>query len=373
MVEYFQKLIYRGNATVDSCFPKIHSQCRMADNHVELNTVMNSCCETGERLLKTEAKGISRTAQKRCKETFLTQTMSRIIDRSVMDSFGMYLEKQEKQETPTETPVCTSTSDQFGRIHPHFVYHAQTDQIIAFNRKNEPQSPDAKSGTLPLEITLALKKLEPQIQQFDIYNEVLLRDSSRLRASPNYANSGSWYDYANVSWERSTNGVTQTYLLPARCLCFFRRVCPHTGDQEIEALIHTVDQASAGIIPGRTDTLLTRNYRMQFNCKGEPVTHVVPVASIDSAIRCFPHVPTKLLFNRESSGITHHLPRNHWSYIWLAVNDTLAESNSTTKLMKGKGKLISLCGSNWLESVRERYEAYLSASCPEARRFMTPT
>ena len=103
VVEYFQKLIYRGNSTVDSRFPKIHSQCRMGDNTVQLNTVMNFCCETGERLLKTEAKGISRTAQQRGDATFLTQTMSRVQDRSVLDCFALYLEEKASNVTLQNT------------------------------------------------------------------------------------------------------------------------------------------------------------------------------------------------------------------------------------------------------------------------------
>ena len=362
VVEYFQKLLYRGNATVDSRFPKIHSQCRMGDNIVELNTVMNSSCETGERLLKTEAKGVSRTAQKRGKETFLTQTMSRIIDRSIVDAFGTFLESREK---PIENPDVVA-SDQFGRIYPHFIYDVAADTTYAVNRKNEHKPPDVHSGSLESEITKALQKHEPQIQRFEIYNEVVLRDNSRLRASPNYAKSGSWYDYANVSWERETNGVVEEYLLPARCLCFFRRRCQETGVQEIAALIHTVDHMSAGNIPGRPDTLLTRNYRMQYNSKGAPVTHVVPIASIDSAICCFPHIPSKSIFNYQSPGISYLLPRNHWSYVWMAVNDCLSDSNSASKVAKRNGgKLVSLCGSHWLDSVRVRYQTYLNATSAE--------
>ena len=48
VIEYFQKLLYRGNNTVDSRFPKIHAQCRMSAHTEALNTVMNFCCETGE-------------------------------------------------------------------------------------------------------------------------------------------------------------------------------------------------------------------------------------------------------------------------------------------------------------------------------------
>ena len=105
--------------------------------------------------------------------------------------------------------------------------------------------------------------------------------------------------------------------------------------------------------------------KKQFNKKGEPITHVVPVASIDSAIRCFPHVPSKQLFDNSAPGITHLLPRNHWSYMWMAVNDCLRESNSVDKVARRKGKLISMCCGHWLESVRVRYEKYLNATCAD--------
>ena len=116
---------------------------------------------------------------------------------------------------------------------------------------------------------------------------------------------------------------------------------------------------------GRPDTLLTKHYCMQFNKNGEPVTHVVPVASIDSAIRCFPHSASKDLFDSRSPGVTYLLPRNHWSYMWLAMNDLLRESNSEDKLKQRKGKLISMCNAHWLDSVRAKYQMYLNAGCME--------
>jgi hypothetical protein len=89
---------------------------------------------------------------------------------------------------------------------------------------------------------------------------------------------------------------------------------------------------------------------------------LVPVASIDAAVRCFPHVATKELFDSNSPGITYLLPRNHWSYMWMAINDSLMECNSINKVAQRKGKLISLCSHNWLNSVRERYHKYLNAT-----------
>ena len=131
------------------------------------------------------------------------------------------------------------------------------------------------------------------------------------------------------------------------------------------ALVHTVDHLSVGKIPGRSDTLLTRHYRMQYDAKGKPVTHVVPVASIDSPVRCFAHVPSDRLFDYDSPGIMYVLPRNDWAYMWLALNEALMESNSNSRVKHRKGKLISLCSTQWLESVRQRYRKYLGATCIE--------
>lgn len=347
---------------MDSRFPKIHSQSRMADNTIALNTVMNFCCETGERLLKTEAKGISRTSQQRGDITFLTQTMSRLQDRSVLDSFALYIEEKENMEVPSLQPDCV---DQFGRTHPHYIFEVETRRIRALSRNNEPKQPDDESGVLDDQILDALKNQEPNMTHFEIYNEVILRDNNRLRASPNYAKSGPWYDYANVTWERTTNGVIETYLLPAKCLCFFRKICPVTRNEEVLALIHSVDPKSKGKVVGHIDTLLTTNYRMEFDNKGRPVTHVVPVASIDSPIRCFQHAPSTHVFNANSPGITYLLPRNHWAYMWMALNDELTESNSAEKIKQRKGKLNSLSSNLWLESVRVRYRRFLHATCSE--------
>jgi hypothetical protein len=346
VVEYFQKLIYRGNNTVDSRFPKIHSQCRMGESTKEMNTVMNFCCETGERLLKTEAKGISRTAQQRGDGTFITQTMSRLQEQTVLDCFAMYLQEKKNKTDSPGSEGC----DRFSRIHPHFMYDVDSDQIYALNRKNEPNTPNRQSGFIMGEIINALKQHEPLMKRFEIYNEVVLRDNSRLRASPNYSNSGPWYDYANISWEKITeNDTVDVYLLPAKCLCFFRKKCEVTGEEEIMALIHSVKQNSKGRSDGRLDTLLTRNYNMEFDNRGQPLTHVVPVASIDSSVRCIPHVPDKSLFNPDTPGIIYLLPRNHWAYMWMALNDALIESNSSHNIKQRKGKLVSMCNSQWLE------------------------
>lgn len=368
IVEYFQKLMYRGNATIDSRFPKIHSQCRMGENHIALNTVMNSTCETGERLLKTEAKGVSKTAQKRGMDTFLRQTMERIQDRFVLDGFAKHLDVCNEANELQQLDV--PPIDHFGRNAPHFLYDALKDKTWALDRKYKRKKPNVKTGSLSTVVTTALKELESHTKTFEIYNEVVLRDKSRVRASPNYNRTGPWYDYANITWEQEGNsGTIDAYQLPAKCLCFFRipdkeEQTTHREDS-IMALIHTVDEDSVGKVTGRTDSLLTRHFNMQFDKKGNPKMYIVPVASIDSAIRCFSHASSKSLFNPEAPGITYVLPRNQWAYMWMAFNDILEKYNTDDEMENRKHKLASLDKKLFLEAIRDRCDNLMKAKNEE--------
>lgn len=384
VVEYFLKLIYRGNNSVDSRFPKLHSQCRMAVNTFQLNTVMHVSCETGERLLKTEAKGISRTAQQRGQDSFLSQTMLRLQDRSISDSFAFYLENKNKEkvnnriESHEIDPTRENESsgiDRPGRIHPHFIYNNTTDSVVAVDRKNTRRPPDRQSGFLDVGVRQALRKHHPQVEVFQIYNEIVLRNDSRLRASPNHATTGPWYDFANVSWNEeiidpTTKEVvnTVTYLLPAKCLCFYTTTGTRTtttitteeGAIELMALVHSVDQKSKGKVPGRSDTLLTENYFMEYK-RGEPVTYVVPVAAMDHCIQCFPHSPTQETIIPKPIGILCLLPRNHWAYIWMAMNDILKDASHATDSSNEASELNPLCEQEFLQKVRDRYRIVVNA------------
>jgi len=93
LVAYFSRMIYRGDATVDSRTTKVHAQRRLGLNFRSLGNVMHGCCEVGERLLKTEAKKISRTAQQRGSATFERQTCSRILDRHLFDKMRVALDR----------------------------------------------------------------------------------------------------------------------------------------------------------------------------------------------------------------------------------------------------------------------------------------
>jgi len=369
VVEYFQKLLYRGNATIDSRFPKLHSQTRMADNILQLNSVMNFCCETGERLLKTEAKGISRTAQQRGDETFLKQTMARLQDRCMLDSFSNYLDQ--KIMIDKFVDISRHGQDCTGRIFPNFHLHVETDTLTTMDRFGKKRVPDKESGIVDVSILKELKRKYPNASEILIFNEVILRNNNRVRASPNYSQSGPWYDYANISWELDSNSCNtenesvKTYLLPAKCLCFFRvkyrEGDTRNDDGDILALIHSADAHSEGKVSGRVDTLLTRNFKLEFEKSNKnPKTDIVSVATIDNPICCYPHSCCDEILSPNSPPITYLLPRNHWAYMWMAMNQCIIESN-TPNLMRSRKGLNPLCDQKWLMKVRKTYEKYMNA------------
>jgi len=340
----------------------------MALNTIEMNTVMHFCCETGERLLKTEAKGISKTAQQRSGKTFVAQTMSRLQDRCLMDSFSLFLDEQERKHpvrnVGDECAASQGAVDRTARKFPHFIYHVEDDTLSAHDRFQNPKKPDKESGTIDPSILCELKKKHPQTKRFEIFNEVVLRNNCHVRASPNYAKMGAWYDYAIVAWE---NDDGSTSLIPAKCICFFRnKDCDGDNeDDELKALVHAVDEKTEGKVPGRFSTLLTTSFQMEFEVersgRKKPKTHVVSVASIDSPICCYPIAPNENALDPESLGITYLLPRNHWSYMWMATNQCLAESNTPRKISKRKG-YNPLSDSKWLKEVRETYQRYMEAT-----------
>jgi hypothetical protein len=201
-------------------------------------------------------------------------------------------------------------------------------------------NPDEKSGYLDPTIVTALLHSEPDMDTFEIWTEVRLRNDSLIRADPNYRKSGPWYDFVNVQWEN---------LLPARVLCFFNK--REGDDDEPQALVHGVDERSVGkLSKGFSNSILTTHYRMDY--LGEiPIIHSIPVASIDSAIMAFLHEPSELMFNAKSTGVMAVRPRNEWAYFWLAWNEEL-ELKNRDQSKKKKPKYVSLADRNLLQAVR---------------------
>ena len=361
LILYFNKIIYRGNNTLDSRTTKIHAQKRTGLNYRAICCLMHASCELGERLLKTEAKGISSTAQQRGNETFERQTCLRIEDKLVMDKFGELMQKNmQKREAylsnypePQVLVEEVMAGDRFSRKLPHFRLSRNANQLRACDRKGGERLPDKSSGYLDIAITSKLLELESLIDEFSIFTEVVIRNGSRVKATPNYRQSGPWYDLVNVQWG-------ETEMIPARVLCFYPKWDNILQKNFPYALVHTVDESIIGkkFPGGYKDSILTRHYKMQYQ-RRMPTILRVPVASIDSAVVGYLHKRSPKLFDHESPGVMIVRPRNEWAYIWLAWNEELSKANrrrSNDYVSLSDEKLLSLIRKN----IKEKLEIDIS-------------
>jgi len=323
LIAYFCRMIYRGDATVDSRTTKIHAQRRLGHNFSSLGSVMHACCEVGERLLKTEAKKVSRTAQQRGCTTFERQTCSRILDRHLFDKMRLALERKsilDQQGGPTNRQA---KSDSFSRRHPHFILFRADRKVMAYDRFGKEFIPNHNTGMPSQLVCDKLLELEATVDTIELYNEVVLRDGSYVRACPNYRGEGPWFDFCNVQWEDDVGG---TYFLPGRCLAFYKKnhICM--------ALVHSVDINSDGRLPRYQNSILTTHYKMQVARNGAPVVYSINCASIDSALLWFDHD-----LDPPSDGITTVMivrPRNEWAYAWYVWNKYLRVKNSNRSVTK---------------------------------------
>jgi hypothetical protein len=358
LILYFNKMIYRGDNTLDSRTTKIHAQKRTGLNYLAICCLMHASCELGERLLKTEAKGISSTAQQRGNETFEKQTCLRIEDKLVMDKFGELMQKFSRMrevaastyQEPEVTHEEVLPEDRFSRQLPHFRLSREANQLRACDRKGIERLPDKSSGDLDIAITSKLLELESHIDEFSIYTEIVIRNGARVRASPNHHQSGPWYDLVNVQFG-------EPEMIPARALCFFPKWDDHLQKRVPHALVHCVDHKIVGKrFPGDyKDSILVRHYKMHYQ-RRMPTILSVPVASIDSAVVGFLHKPTTKLFDHESPGVMIIRPRNEWAYIWLAWNEELSETNRKRSRTNG---YVSLSDDGLLSRIRKNIKEKL--------------
>ena len=335
LVAYFSRMIYRGDNTIDSRTTKIHAQRRLGHNFNLLGNVMHGCCEVGERLLKTEAKNISRTAQQRGSSTFERQTCSRILDRHLLDKMRVALQR-DNCRLRSSPNTNTTRKDTFSRQHAHFLLFRDGGRVMACDRKGNQTVPNESTGCptqLVVDKLLGIES-EPVIE---IYTEVILRDGSYVRAWPNYRREGAWFDFANVQWEDEDG---KTYLLPAQCLAFYKM------NGECMALVHSVDLKSEGRVSGYRNSILTSHYKMQSSKNGEPVVYSINCASIDSTLLWFHHEPSIANLDPSRRSIMIVRPRNEWAYAWYVWNQCLRVKNSnrtTTRPMVdlGNGDIIA--------------------------------
>lgn len=320
LLTYFCRMIYRGDCTIDSRTTKIHAQRRHGHNFSSLGNVMHACCEVGERLLKTEAKKISRTAQQRGSTTFERQTCLRILDRHLMDKMGLALvNPSDKEQDIHSNQNPTIKKDSFTRQQPYFIVVRATAMVFACDRKGRQTVPNNTTGSLNPLVVQKLLEVEPTGDQVEVYNEVTLRDGSYVRAFPSYRSEGPWYDFVNIQWE-DVDGVP--YLLPAQCLAFYQI------NGECMAIVQSVDLESDGKVPGYCNSVLTTHYNMQATRTGVPVLYSVLCASIESTVFGINHRTSSCILDHNRRSVMIVRPRNEWAYAWYVWNQHLKTKNS---------------------------------------------
>lgn len=357
LTRYFERMFYRGDNSIDSRTTKTHVHRRLGQNFKDMLNLMHGCSELGEKLLKTEAKGIAKTAQQRGEEIFHNQTCQRIDDRIVIDQFRQHIELTKTPPIPRH-----SSSDTFSRAMAHFLFDRENPTVTwNLDRKGRWSIPDAMSGDIEKLVKDYLLSTESGMQSFEIYNEAILRDDTWIRAFPMYRKEGPWFDFVNVQWE-------DTGMFPAKCVCFYKKQ-NEDGGKTFMAIVHVVDEKSRGKIPGFADSPLTCHYYMKYH-RGQPVLHSVPLASINSGLLCVQHVHSSLLFDRTNKGVMVVRPRNEWAYVWHVWNNVLVEANSDEKFRKSKRRphrrYVSMGDKTIIKSVIQKSEEMLARLVSDA-------
>ena len=351
LVRYFERMFYRGDNSIDSRTTKVHAHLRVGMNYRNQRNLMHSSCEVGERLLKTEAKGISKTAQQRGEETFEKQTCQRIQDRLVMDLFSIDAEKQYPRMD--ERPDMMGR-DRFSRREPHFILHRDGETCYPLDAKGKRQANIEGFGEVSDVIKRALLNTEPDMDHFQIYLEAILRDNSVIRAFPVFRKEQQWYDFVNIIWEGGNK-------YPARCMCFYNKF-DENGIRSLRALVHVTDETTFGRVQGFTNSLLTTHYKMKY-LRNMPVFYSVMLEAIDSAVLCFQHVPSKTLFDPYNSGVMIVRPRNEWAYVWLAWTEILEQQNTEAKYRRSKRRqarrYVSMGDPKIIKMVQANVDSYL--------------
>jgi|GEM_PF-4704884 hypothetical protein len=354
LIRYYEKLVYRGDNTLDSRTTKVHANKRVGLNHKCLRSCMHADCQTGERLLKTKAKSVAATAQQRGNSIFECQSMHRIKDDTVMSKYEAFLTKEALNKSNEQLIDQRSVLvDSVTRRVPNFRYSADTGEWMQLDRKGKVVG----KAMINQSITEALFRLEPDLDVYEIHCELKLRDQSRIRATPNYCQTGPWYDFVNVKWDGNP-----PFISPARCLAFYQKKPSNDSQSQVMALVHSADKRSPGKeSSSHTDTLLTAQYYLEYTSSKRPKIYAIPAATIESAVLCFFHDPItekETLFNASKNGFMAVRPRNEWAYVWFAWNEILQQSNSSTRVSCRKA-YVDMGNEHLVRQVKKKLQEYM--------------
>ena len=348
LVRYMDKMIYRGDDTIDFRTTKVHAQIRTGANFSSLLNLEHTNCKTGERLLKTKAKQAAVTAQQRPGD-FEGQVASRILDRHLLD-MATELNTYDTAKRNVDVPM---ECDRFYRRYPNLIVERCDDGLYTIydvGNKGQKKLLKDELKALPPNVIKKMMDTHPEWRVFWIYYEVRLRDNLfSVKAYPNYKGSGPWHDFISVCME-SDKGDTNYE--PARVLSFYSG----ENDKQKYALVHT-----SSTLKGREyqDTLLIAHRHLEYLGKDSATPRVssIELESIERPLMTIPHRSTKTMFDASNNGFMCVRPRDEWSYLWIAWNDILMKKNKNVGSIIGKrktmGKYINLNDTTMICETRE--------------------
>ena len=278
VVQYTDAILYRGDGGCDSATCKTHSQLHDASHYFGDPMQYNS--ETGERGLKTWAKGASKTALKHGNDKFTHSTSERVGERLLLNGAADRIRRKQAKLQPEKPPK------KHRRKLPHFRFertqtpHSAGERLLSMNRHGNVQKPNKESGSIPGRILHAIDVLEIQSQNrqpfIDIWCEADLQNGETVRCWQQYrGKEGSRYDWVMVNFNTEDGGEPEKY--PAKLLALY-----DDQDGNFKALIHATEYKTDRAVEGPFgDTRLVTHYRLEFQQRnGEPKLYSVPIEDV---------------------------------------------------------------------------------------------
>lgn len=278
VVQYTDAILYRGDGSCDSGTCKAHSQ--LHDSSQYLGDPMQYNSETGERGLKTWAKGASKTALRHGNDKFTHSTSDRVGERLLLNGAADRVRRKEAKLTPTPP------QKKHRRKLPHFRFErtrtppSAGERLLSMNRHGNITKPNKETGSIPDRILHAMDVIEVQSQNrqpfIDVWCEADLQNGETVRCWQQYrGKEGSRYDWVMVNFRTEEGGEPKKY--PAKLLALY-------DDQNgnFKALIHATEYKTDRAVEGPFgDTRLVTHYRLEFEQRnGEPKLYSVPIEDV---------------------------------------------------------------------------------------------
>ena len=324
----FHQIIYRGDDTVDTATPKMHSHKSPIYNIKKYGTPMGWDASLGERGLKTWAKLVSKTAQKQSNEIFLSQTAERVSERLLLISSIMYdgpRNDHPDNTNPTSYKNPTSSKKIWTRKEPNYIYNTKDDRTMKVTNKGERNL--MEENPYNKQILQALKEWEGNDAEISIWNEISYfeyGEKQYLRAAPSFDKFGDYYDWATIQYDKDINQED-----PAKLLLFYR------SNNNIP---------SALILPckwhKRTDkeydTLISKRFQVQFHTNNYPQIRTIPIEKIKYCVFGMEHQqyegplppPSKTTSEKNKFKVDVVLPQREWIYQFMNYGESELKSSN---------------------------------------------